>query len=132
MWVLKRLCKDESKNSITGAIYHDDICICSTLERIDKAIPAGYYMVSYNQSPAFTKKRKKVTWLPLLYNESVPASRGIRIHAGNTIKDSAGCVLVGKCFKDNGPTLKDAAEAEKVICYLAENCAWNTLAIVEI
>lgn len=52
------------------------------------AIPEGRYPVVITWSP----KMKK--WLPLLVN--VPMFSGIRIHAGNTAKDTAVCILVGQ------------------------------------
>ena len=55
------------------------------------AIPEGRYAVVISYSP----KMKK--WLPILLG--VPMFSGIRIHAGNTAKDTAGCILVGQNLK---------------------------------
>lgn len=70
-----------------------------TLEHTDYAIPTGFYRLRMTYSPKF----KEI--LPLLdgvigyhqaKGERLKAMRqGIRIHAGNTIADTTGCVLVG-------------------------------------
>lgn len=51
------------------------------------AIPAGEYEVEVTHSPKFKER------LPLL--KDVPGFTGIRIHTGNTISDTEGCIIVG-------------------------------------
>lgn len=51
------------------------------------AIPTGRYRLLVTKSPRFQQ------WLPLLVG--VKGFEGIRIHAGNTVRDTAGCILVG-------------------------------------
>jgi hypothetical protein len=53
----------------------------------ETAIPYGRYQVFVTFSPKFKRK------LPLIID--VRHFTGIRIHRGNSAKDSAGCVLVG-------------------------------------
>ena len=56
------------------------------------AIPEGRYAVVITWSPKFKM------WLPLLLGgpDFNLLFKGIRIHMGNTAKDTAGCILVGK------------------------------------
>lgn len=91
-----------------GKLYIDGVYFCDTVEDKDRglddsmeestiksrkvygetAIPLGTYKVEITYSPKFKKN------LPLLYN--VKGFEGIRIHSGNTAKDSLGCIIVGK------------------------------------
>ncbi len=90
-----------TKKSTIGKLYLDGEYQCYTLEdRIrnekvygETAISAGSYRVKLNYSPRFK------TVLPLLIN--VPEFKGIRIHPGNTSKDTDGCILVGETRSKN-------------------------------
>ena len=54
----------------------------------ETAIPYGRYRMELTMSPKFKRL------LPILIN--VPQFTGIRIHRGNTAKDSHGCLLPGE------------------------------------
>lgn len=62
----------------------------------ETAIPYGAYKVIISYSSKFKKN------LPLLCK--VKGFEGIRIHSGNTAKDSLGCILVGKNTIKGGVT----------------------------
>lgn len=101
--------------AIFGKLYFNGGIVCYTLENAAKAIPTGLYMVQNSKSPKFKRE------LPLIWNVGVPASRGIRIHVGNSVKDSNGCVLVGmgrdvkKCF------ITESALAETMVTMLCRS-----------
>lgn len=85
-----------------GNLFVEGLYFCDTLEDAVRdlkpdgsgkikgktAIPAGRYEVTMTYSPKFKRR------LPLLLG--VPFFEGVRIHAGNTAKDTEGCLLVGK------------------------------------
>ena len=109
------LCED-SKPPLTGGGLEGAAYLCDTLEppciemKVDRtveevlvdrnllkaikpcAIPEGEYRVSMTYSPRYK------TQLPLITGDSRFNSlwQGIRIHAGNTAKDTQGCILVGE------------------------------------
>lgn len=105
-------------DSILGKLYFNGGIVCYTIENRSKAIPAGLYSVMNSKSPKFKRE------LPLVWNATVPASRGIRIHVGNTAKDSSGCILVGmgrRIHQVDGCSLKESASAEAMVTMLCRN-----------
>lgn len=103
---VKRLFKGDTYT--IGKMYLDGKYFCDTLEDKDRgltqaqdfsvikakkvygetAIPSGTYKVECTYSQRFGRI------LPLLFN--VKGFDGIRIHRGNTSKDTLGCILVGE------------------------------------
>lgn len=102
-----------TETAILGSLYLNGAFICYTLENAAKAIPCGMYTVQNSKSPKFKRE------LPLLYNAQVPASRGIRIHVGNTVASSSGCVLVG--MGRNGDRLTESTPAETMVTMICRN-----------
>ena len=91
-----------------GKLYVDDTYFCDVLEDVDRglkssmteseilekkvkgqtAIPTGHYVINITYSPKYKRM------MPLLLD--VKGFSGIRIHSGNSSKDTEGCLLVGK------------------------------------
>lgn len=91
-----------------GKLYIDGVYFCDTIEDTDRglddkmteeeilkkkvkgetAIPTGIYHVYLTYSPKYKKQ------MPLI--DGVKGYSGIRIHSGNTSKDTEGCLIVGK------------------------------------
>ncbi len=101
-----------------GKLYIDGEYFCDTLEdRVrdlsreakvvgQTAIPEGRYMVSVTMSPRFGRL------LPLLHD--VPQFTGVRIHSGNTAKDTQGCILVGY-NREKGKVLDSRATEKRLV-----------------
>lgn len=81
--------------SVEGKLYIDGDFECYTVEDLPRekkvygqtAIPKGRYKVTISMSTRFHKR------LPLLIG--VPGFEGVRIHSGNSSKDTEGCIIVG-------------------------------------
>ena len=99
-----RLVRVATTNRVTpGTLYVDGALECVTLEDAireqigvpvaawkipgETAIPAGRYDLTLTMSQRFQRI------LPLL--GQVPGFTGVRIHAGNVIDDTEGCILPG-------------------------------------
>ncbi len=92
-----------STESTGGSLFIVGIteCECFTLEDEDRAleaggeklygrtaIPRGRYKIELDWSPKYGRD------MPHVLN--VPGFEGIRIHAGNSERDTEGCILVGQ------------------------------------
>lgn len=94
-----------------GKLYIDGVWFCDTIEDTDRglddsmsvdeilkkkikgetAIPTGIYKIEIT----YSQKYKRM--MPIMIG--VKGYSGIRIHSGNTSKDTEGCLLVGKNTK---------------------------------
>ena len=103
---LKRIAK--KKTYTIGKLYIDGVYFCDTIEDKDRglnqtmsindikkkkvygktAIPTGTYKLVIDYSNRFKKNMAHIL--------NVPGYEGIRIHTGNSAKDSLGCIIVGK------------------------------------
>lgn len=116
---LKRIAKRDTYT--IGRLFIDEKYFCDTLEpkvrdlskepkvKGKTAIPPGRYRVYLTYSPRF----KRI--LPIL--EGVPQFEGVRIHRGNTHKDTEGCILVGY-NREVGKVLDSAATEQRLMAVL--------------
>ena len=102
-----------------GNLFVNGSYVCDTIEDVvrelnsekdkvysETAIPKGRYKVILSYSPHF----KRV--LPEILD--VPYFKNIRIHAGNTEDDSAGCLIVGE-NKVKGKVINSKVTLEKLM-----------------
>ena len=104
-----------TEKAILGRLYLNGHMVCYTLENAAKAVPCGMYSVKNSRSPKFKRE------LPLIYNGDVPASRGIRLHVGNTVASSSGCILVGMGRSTEDFSVTESRLAETMVTMLCRN-----------
>lgn len=102
-------------DAVLGSLLVGGVKICDTLENKNKLIPCGEYKLNVSKSPKFERM------LPLVYNDKVSMIRGIRMHSGNSVKDSSGCIILG--FGRNGDRLINSRNAEAAVTAIAANDA---------
>lgn len=105
---LKLVRKYRKETYTIGKLYVDGVYLCDTIEDRDRglddsmsladimikkrygetAIPYGTYKVEITYSPKYKKMMPEI--------KNVKGFSGIRIHSGNTAKDTLGCLIVGK------------------------------------
>lgn len=104
---------DLGDNHTGGRLYVDGEYFCDTIEDKDRrledggekifgetCIPRGIYEVIIDHSPHFGED------LPHILN--VPQFSGVRIHSGNTDKDTEGCILVGEKGTQHGDWISNS------------------------
>lgn len=116
-----------------GKLFINDEYVCDTLEDVvrsegakvygETAIPYGTYEIVLTMSQRF----KKV--LPLLLN--VPNFEGVRIHTGNTERDTEGCILTGY-NKVKGKVIDSKIAFDKVMKQLELATINNEKIIIEV
>ena len=92
---LKLVRSKSTAKSVEGRLYIDGVFECFTVEDAERivkvqnetAIPKGVYKVIMSKSTRFKRIMPEVL--------DVPGYAGIRIHAGNSSKDTEGCIIVG-------------------------------------
>lgn len=127
--------EDFTDTSTEGKMFINGTFECHTLEDCDRfleldgqkvygktCIPRGTYDIIITKSNRFKKN------LPLLID--VPQFKGIRIHAGNTSRDTEGCILVGRtngdldddfignskdAFRSLMPKIKNALDSDELV-----------------
>ena len=115
---LKRIAK-RADYTIGRLEDENGVKICDTLEPTwrdykggelkvprKSAVPEGTYPVVVTKSKKFGK------YLPLLVG--VPGFEGVRIHSGNTVNDTEGCILVGQNL-EKGKVLLSRLTLEKLM-----------------
>ena len=122
-----------------GRFFIDGERICETIEDKDRgltqdmkeddirrrkvygqtAIPTGRYVVGFTYSPKFSQcsYAKGGGKIPLVYG--VKGFNSIRFHAGNSERDSEGCVILGE-NKVKGQVINSRATCEKVFARMYE------------
>lgn len=127
---MKLLLKREPHPEYTiGKLYVDDKYECFTLEdpmRDTKifgktAIPYGEYKIIITPSNRFKRD------LPILLN--VKNFEGVRIHPGNTVEDTEGCILVGTTRTKDGKVLNSRIAFDALFKKIKESKTPITLQI---
>lgn len=88
------------------------------------AIPCGTYKVVFDFSNRFQKIMPHIL--------DVPGFEGVRIHSGNTDKDTSGCLILGKDWDGYSDFVSDSKAAIKEFLNIVEDCKKITLTVTGI
>lgn len=103
MFTLKRIA--QTADGTFGVLLHKDVPFALTLERPWRnnaarvsCIPAGTYKISLCSRSADYGFKPSPRFGDVYQILNVAGRSKVLIHAGNTIDDTEGCVLLGECF----------------------------------
>lgn len=87
---------NRSKNGTLSRIYFDGLQFVG-LEPYDFIVPQGEYLLTLTRSPRFSNlypyNQLHNSQVPLI--NGVQGHTGVRIHVGNYLSDTQGCLLIG-------------------------------------
>jgi hypothetical protein len=123
------VCSSDLPDYTVGKLYINGVYECFTLEdpvretkiHGETAIPYGTYNVIITQSARFKRE------LPLLLN--VKNFVGVRIHAGNTVDQTEGCILTGTMRTKDGKVLNSRIAFDALFKKMKESKTPITLEI---
>ena len=128
--MLIRLIRNKPRgNAIFGCLYVDSLMqgehhqyafATDTLEHYQYAIPTGCYRLRITQSDKFGELLPILDGVFGFARPHTPMRQrvGIRIHAGNTIQHTTGCVLVGDADASNQRLLSSRKALNQLRDYL--------------
>ena len=126
--MLLTILRKYSPTATEGRLLVNGGFFCHTLELPKfRCIPEGEYSIQLTYSPRFRRI------MPQIMN--VPSRSGIRIHAGNFVKDTQGCPLVayekGKDINGN-PAIFRSRDAFNDLFKVLEDAAKGQVLAIEI
>lgn len=119
---------DIYRESDDHVAFAEPVASFVTLEPQIPVVPQGEHNLSLTYSPRFSPKLpyRRYRGVPLISSPDCPECRGIRIHIGNTVKDTRGCILIGTDFSHDGIVnsrsayvefMKLASRINKIVVY---------------
>lgn len=105
-----------------GMLYKGSEFLCFTLD--PGILDDGLYNLEMTYSPKFKRE------LPHIYNSKFTKNRGFRLHSGNSLKDSMGCILLGNSLTYTFTLLESKKALERVLNAI-KGVSWLVITTLE-